>query len=324
MKRIQLENRSDLKSEIPLETPYSIFIDPSSVCNFKCTFCMNSKIVKPEIMDFSVYKKIIDDLQEFDTPVKVIRLYGFGEPLINKKFIEMVEYAKKSDKVLSVDTTTNASLLTHKYNEKLIESGIDRINISIESLTDDGYKSFTGRDISFDSLVENIRHLNSIKGDTIIFIKIAGDYLSEDEKSFFFETFKPISSGCDIEHTANCWYDLDVENVNKDVGIYGQPLDDIEICPYIFYSFLIQPDGKISLCFLDWNKKMIIGDTGKQSVKDAWTSELFNKIRIDMLEGKKNNICQKCSQLKAGMPVNLDPYKSELLKRMGQNGTFSQ
>jgi MoaA/NifB/PqqE/SkfB family radical SAM enzyme len=99
MKRIQLENRTNLKSEIPLEAPYCIFIDPSSACNFKCKFCMNHKIQNPQIMNFELYKSIIDSLQEFENPIKTIRLYGFGEPLINKNFCDMARYTKQSNKV---------------------------------------------------------------------------------------------------------------------------------------------------------------------------------------------------------------------------------
>jgi radical SAM protein with 4Fe4S-binding SPASM domain len=316
MKRIQIENRTDLKSEIPLEAPYSLFIDPSNACNFKCKFCMNGQIEKPKIMEFDLYKKIIDDLQEFKNPVKTIRLYGFGEPLLNNNFCDMVHYAKRSDKVLNVDTTTNASLINPKLAERLIFSGIDRINISIEGLSSKKYSDFTGKEINFDLLVENLTYLHSLKEDTVIFIKIAGDYLTEDEKLDFFKIFKPISDGCDIEYTMNCWYDTEVEGVNQKVGVYGQPLEDIDVCSYIFYSMMIQASGQVSVCFLDWNKKMLLGDVNKNSVKEIWSGDKFNQFRIDMLKGNKNKICKGCSQLKAGMPVNIDAYKNEILERI--------
>jgi radical SAM protein with 4Fe4S-binding SPASM domain len=316
MKRIQLENRSDLKAEIPLEAPYSLFIDPSTICNFKCKFCMNSKIEKPKVMDFTLYKKIIDDLQEFKTPIKVIRLYGFGEPLVNTNFCDMVKYAKKSDKVLSVDTTTNGSLIDKAYAEKLIMSGIDRINISIEGVNSDQYKRFTGCRVDFDKMVKNFEYLYKIRNKTTIFMKICGDYLIEAEKAEFYRVFEPISDGCDIEHTMSCWYDCQVENVNTSVGIYGQPLDDVSTCPYVFYSLLIQHSGAVSLCFLDWNKRLLIGDVRDNTIKKIWSGNELRTIQIAMLKNEKPAVCKTCQQLKAGMPVNLDPYKEELLKRL--------
>lgn len=316
MKRIQLENRTDLKSEIPLESPYCIFIDPSSACNFKCKFCMNHKIQNPQIMNFDLYKSIIDSLQEFENPIKTIRLYGFGEPLINKNFCDMVKYAKQSSKVLSVDTTTNASFLCRRFNLDLIASGIDRINISIEGIGSGQYKKFTGRDISFYDLIENIEHLYVNKKSTIIFIKINGDYLSEEEIKMFYDVFTPISDGCDVEYTMSCWYGIEVENKNIRVGVYGQPREDVKVCPYIFYSLMVQASGEVSVCFLDWDKKMVMGDVRKNSIKSIWNSDEFKMFRINMLRGARNSICANCDQLKAGMPVNLDEYAEDILRRI--------
>lgn len=315
MKRIQLEGRSDLKSEIPLETPYTIFIDPSSVCNFNCKFCMNKYIPEPKFMSYAVYLKLIKDLDEFEKPVKVIRLYGLGEPMLNQHFIDMVTVAKKSSKVLAVDTTTNGSKLSIDYNKKLIDSGIDRINISIEGMNSSQYKKFTGRKIDFKRLCKNIEHLYKNKTNLTIFAKINGDYLTDEEKEKFIEIFKPITDGCNIEYTMNCWYDIDVPDKNEELGVYGQKREEVDICPYIFYSMMVHADGICSVCFLDWKQRMIIGDTHLNSIKEIWGSEAFNSFRIDMLNGKKNQICMNCDQLKAGMPVNLDPYREKLLER---------
>lgn len=318
MKRLQLENRTDLKSEIPLRTPYCLFVDPSSVCNFKCVFCMNQKIKRPEIMEFSLFKKIIDDLEEFEDPIKTIRLYGFGEPFLNSSFCNMVYYAKKSRKVLNVDTTTNASLLNHELSKTLVESGIDRINISIEAMSTEKYREFTrNKKVVYEEIVEAISELYQIKSKTVIFVKINGDYLNDNEKQKFTDTFTSISDGCSIEHTMNCWRDFEFKETNKDVGIYGQPLKEVITCPYVFYSFLIHPDGYASSCFLDWNKKLVIGDVKNESVKSLWNDKIFNYLRLQMLhrERKSHPVCKSCNQLIAGMPTNLDNYVDEILKK---------
>lgn len=320
MKRIQLEKRTDLKSEIPLSTPYCIFIDPSTSCNFKCKFCMNHKLKHTQIMRFDLYKKIIDDLQEFESPVKTIRLYGFGEPLMNNKFCDMVRYAKNSNKVLNVDTTTNASLLNDELIDDIIDSGIDRINISIEAMSTDKYIEFTGnKNANFDKIVTNITKLfNNKKDGMTIFVKINGDFLSDNEKDQFNKIFSGISDGHAIEHTMNCWKDFEVENVNKEVGVYGQPLKEVSVCPYVFYSFLIHSDGLASICFLDWNKKLVLGDVKNESVKSLWNDKLFNEFRKMMLkkERKQHIICRNCNQLIAGMPVDLDNHIDDILTKI--------
>ena len=101
--RIQLNGRESLVDAIPLSTPWVIFVDPSDVCNFKCKFCPtgNIDLMKKvgrslKVMDFKLYKKIIDDIYKFDKPIKVLRLYKDGEPLLNPNFAKMVKYAKDS------------------------------------------------------------------------------------------------------------------------------------------------------------------------------------------------------------------------------------
>ena len=49
----------------------------------------------------------------------------------------------------------------------------------------------------------------------------------------------------------NCWYDFDGPKQNEEVGIYGQPIHEVDVCPYVFYSMSVNSDGAVSLCFLD-------------------------------------------------------------------------
>ena len=107
-----------------------------------------------------MFKKIVDDICEFDEPIKVLRLYKDGEPLLNPHFVDMIKYAKEKGCCDRVDTTTNAALLTHDLSLKIIEAGLDRINISIEGMTEDQYMEFSGAKIDFKKLVDEIDFLN--------------------------------------------------------------------------------------------------------------------------------------------------------------------
>ena len=111
--RKNLAGRTPLETVIPLSTPFVVFADPASSCNFKYTFCptghpdMIAETGRYQgVMKFEVFQKIIDDLADFDMPIKVLRMYRDGEPLLNKRFADMVAYAKKSGHVDYIDTTT--------------------------------------------------------------------------------------------------------------------------------------------------------------------------------------------------------------------------
>ena len=322
--RIQLEDREPLDKAIPLSTPWVIFVDPSDLCNFRCKFCPSSdrELLKSngrplKVMDLNLYKNIINDICEFDKPIKVLRLYLHGEPLMNPRFSDMVKYAKDSGCCDKIDTTTNASLLNPIRNLRIINAGLDRINISIEGVNIEQYLDFSLYKIKFDHLVNNISHFYDNRGSCEVFIKICGDSLSEEDKQKFYDIFGDICDGIFIEHTMNCWNGFDGPKQNEEVGIYGQPIKEVMVCPYVFYSMSINSDGTVSACFLDWNRKLFIGDVRKKSIKDIWNGTFLSAYRYMFLikERKNHNICGKCSQLSHGMPVDLDYKAKEILQR---------
>ncbi len=325
--RIELENRTKLEEVIPLETPFTVFVDPADICNFQCKFCptgnralMKKINRKAGLMDFGLYKKIIDDLCEFEDPIKVLRLYKDGEPLLNPEFANMIRYAKKHRCALQVDTTTNGSLLNPKKNIEIIEAGLDRINISLEGLSEEFYRDFAGYKINFDRFIANISHFYQNRGSCEVFIKIVGDYLSEDQKKQFFDIFGDIADRIFVEHVAPCWPNFQMQDVvaNQDVGIYGQQITQVQVCPYIFYSLSINSDGKVSLCFLDWSRELIVGDVKTESFKNIWNGEtLFNYRKMHLLKKRKGHpICGICGQLSHGLPDDIDPFADMLIERL--------
>ena len=258
--RIDLENRTKLETVIPLETPFIIFIDPSDKCNFKCKFCPtgNTELMKNTngrnfgAMDFNLYKKIINDLEEFEGKVKVIRLYKDGEPLLNKDFPNMISYAKKSPKVDRVDTTTNASLLNKDLSLKIIEAGLDRINISIEGMNSEQYLDFSKIKLDFNKLVENIAFFYENKKQCEVIIKINGDIITEEQKQDFYNIFGEIADGVNIESVMSCWpeFELDGIEVNMNRGLFGQEIKEVIVCPYVFYSMSINSSGIASVIWI--------------------------------------------------------------------------
>lgn len=326
--RINLENRTRLEEVIPLTTPMILFIDPASVCNFGCKFCptSNDELIKETgrwqgVMNFPLYQKIIDDLKEFDQPLKVLRLYKEGEPFLNKRLADMIRYAKDSGRVQYIDTTTNGFLLTPERVKPILDAGLDRINISVNGMSSQQFMEFAGVKVDFDKYVDNIRALYEMKGDCEICVKISGDFISDEDKSRFFETFGDYSDRIFIENLAPCWPEFDVENrlgmvITK--GIYDQPVGNVNTCPYIFYSTTVNSDGSVSMCFLDWAHKLIIGDLREQSLKEIWTGDVLYQHRMAHLRGKRkdNSVCGSCGQLAFCLPDNIDPYVDVLAEKL--------
>jgi MoaA/NifB/PqqE/SkfB family radical SAM enzyme len=325
--RIDLEKRTKLEEVIPLKAPFVIFVDPSDRCNFGCKFCptgnrqLMKEIGRPlKAMNFDLFKKIIDDIREFEQPIKVLRLYKDGEPLLNPRFADMVKYAKDNPQILTVDTTTNASLLNPKRNLEIIAAGLDRINISIEGINNKQYKEFSNYRIIFDKFIENIQHFYENRKQCEVIIKINGDILSGDDKKLFEDIFYNKANGIYIEHIMSCWpeFELAGVQVNQDVGVYGQEIKEVMICPYVFYSFSINSDGSASLCFLDWSRKLLIGNVNEASVLEIWNGENIHAYQKMFLMKKRKDhpLCRVCGQMTHGLPDDIDKYAEIILDRM--------
>jgi radical SAM protein with 4Fe4S-binding SPASM domain len=122
----------------------------------------------------------------------------------------------------------------------------------------------------------------------------------------------------------SCWpgFELETKGVhaNSEVGIYGQPIREVTVCPYIFYSFSINSNGTASACFLDWERKLIIGNARTESVKQIWRGAQLLAHQRMMLKGERKGhpVCGNCDQLKRGWPDDIDAWKEKLLKKLDE------
>ena len=161
-----------------------------------------------------------------------------------------------------------------------------------------------------------IRHLGTL-------LKIPAELITEQQHQEFYDTFGDYCDRIFIENFAPCWPEFDIEKrtgFTMSKGIYQQELTNTETCPYIFYSMSINSDGSASACFLDWARKLIVGDAKTQNIREIWNSVAFNRLRIQNLKGKRmeHPVCSKCGQLTHCLPDNIDPYQKELLTKVIQ------
>lgn len=112
-------------------------------CNLRCTYCMPEQGVVPKSHhDILSYEKMVEVAREAITlGIKKIRLTG-GEPLVRKGILYLVEQLKKLPNLEELTLTTNGVLL-ETMARPLKEAGVDRINISLDTLDPGKYKKLT-------------------------------------------------------------------------------------------------------------------------------------------------------------------------------------
>lgn len=327
--RVNKEQHTSLGEVAPLSQPYVLVVDPSNLCNFKCKFCPSGdmELIKSTgryqgFLDFELFKNIIDSLQEFDEPLRVLRLYKEGEPLLNKRFVDMVRYAKQSGYVKRVDTTTNGVLLNPELNRKLIQAGLDQINISVNGVSSEQINYYTRAKVDFDRYVDNIRDLYKNKGNCEISIKSIKEILNTKEQDKFFDIFGGIANRIVLENISPAWpqfiFHEDVA-MEFTCGNYGQEIVNRKVCPYIFYIMVVNASGTVSTCIGDWPNKQIVGDLKTQTVKEVWQGAALDKYRVDHLMGNRSEseFCGECQVVSHGTIDNMDMQAHDILKRMG-------
>jgi GTP 3',8-cyclase len=127
-------------------------------CNFRCQYCMPADglpwLEREEILRFEEIERIVRLMA--DMGVHDVRLTG-GEPLVRREFPALVGMLARVDGVEDLALTTNAYLL-ERDADALVEAGVTRVNVSIDSLQRDRFFQITRRD----SLGQVLRGLEAI------------------------------------------------------------------------------------------------------------------------------------------------------------------
>lgn len=314
--------RQDLGAVVPLATPYKLNIEPTNLCNIGCTFCPTAdhalvKSVRPQgIMTFELFKKLVEDIKEFPDKVKLMELYQDGEPLINKNFPEMARYLYDAGVAEKTKTKTNGVLLTPSMVERLAESRLTYIGISVLASNERDYQTIAQRKIHYADIVENVRRLHkATRGtETKLYIKMAQmPHFTQADIDQFYRDFESSADHIVIEQLHG-WSRTEVQDFSE--GMFqarGEPV----ACPYPLYQLTINWNGAVRTCCVDWSWKTTIGDAATNSVKQVWEGLQLYEFQRMHLEGRRheNIACKNCTLIHIRLD-DIDNQRLEILERI--------
>lgn len=300
--------RTALQQVVPLPVPYVVFIDPSGACNFKCKFCPCNRsdfmtTERHKMLEMRLFYKIVDDLIVLGGggQIKVINLYGFGEPFLNKNIIDMVRYIKQKNVCRELRITTNGYLLNPDLNRELIEAKVDMIRISVEALTAEDYQDICDVKIDFDAFCSNIADLYKISRntDTKVSVKTLNVALPDEKAAnYFYDTFESISDYTYIQDTTQAWAEFEafVPKGNYEAGNIGDMMDNDKICSFSLTTMTIHSNGSVGVCPQDWKFATQYGNVKDDSLLNLWNSKKLANIQKAHLNGKRCNMsyCKDC------------------------------
>ena len=290
--------------------PFSISFEPTTSCNLRCPECPSGlrAFTRPiGMLNNDFFRKTIDELHK---DMMYLIFYFQGEPYLNPAFLEMVSYA--SSLKIYTATSTNGHYLTDENARKTIESGLDRLIISLDGTTQDVYEQYRigGK---LEKVLEGARNIVKWKKE-----------LNSKTPYVFFQFLVVKPNEHQIEDVKRLAKEIGVDDVRfKTAQLYdyehGNPLmPSIEKyarykkkadgtyaikntlsnqCWKLWHSCVISWDGMVVPCCFDKDADYRLGDLKQDSFSKIWQSDTYKAFRKKLITGRKNiDICANCSE----------------------------
>ena len=322
------KGRTVLADVVPVRTPFVVGLWLGDICNFKCKYCVQSTSNTTDLykyfMDWDTFKVAADNLAIFPDKIKKILFQGTGEPLLNKNLPQMIKYLKERDVADTYEAVTNASMLTHDLSRKLIDAGLNRLCVSIQGVTDEKYWEICQAKVNLAKIVDELRYFYSYANENgkkcRVHIKTVNIALEPGEEKIFREIFSSCSDTLYVDTVVPVYQAVDYSNMcDGDTGMFGDKMGARVVCPPVFYTCYIMPNGDVVPCCAP-PQPMKYGSICDNTLVDIWNSPRRMNFLKMQLKGKRydNKVCAKCAFLNTSTyeEDNLDEAPEEILQRL--------
>jgi len=290
--------------------PFSLGIEPTTSCNLRCPECPSGlrSFTRPTgNLSEKTFKTIIDQMEDY---LIYLTFYFQGEPYLHPEFTRLVRYA--ADKSIFTTTSTNAHYLNDENSRKTVESGLNRIIISIDGTDQETFASYrVGGNL--ERVIEGTRNLVEwraklgSKTPQILFqflvvrqnehqveeIKKLGKEIKVDKVVFKTAQIYKFENGSPLIPKASKYarYKQDAD------GSWSikNPLDNH--CWKMWHSCVMTWDGRIVPCCFDKDASHQMGNIMDSDFLSIWNGENYRAFRQSLLHSRKNiDICKNCSE----------------------------
>jgi len=296
--------------------PSILGLETGNICNLRCPLCptgSNQEGLQKGFMKLSLFKIAVNQL--IDSLV-AINLFSWGEPLLNKDLIAMIEYIKIIKPSIKITTSTNLNFTDKNIIALLVKSGIDEIIVSCDGVSAQTYSQYrVGGD--FNLVIENLKFLaqknKEFKRSTLIVWNFLVFKHNEHEieqarrmaESFglnFRAGFIRTSMKDEIlkDHRQSIEKDLDWIPNNPQYSAYDKEKKItkkiIKTCRKPWQEISINWDGKVFPCCAIYGDIYSLGNINEHNIKIIWNSQIYQQARKEIM-GKcktKDTICGIC------------------------------
>jgi radical SAM protein with 4Fe4S-binding SPASM domain len=299
-----------LRRPVQWGRPFTLSFEPTTACNLRCPECPSglrsfSRATGNLKSDF--FRRTIDEIYR---DLLYLIFYFQGEPYINPDFLDMVAYARQ--KGIYTITSTNGHFLNSENARRTVESGLDRLIISVDGVTQEVYEQYRigGK---LETVLEGARNvvkwkknLNSATPHLIFQFLVVRP--NEDQIPAIYELAQSIGVDEVKLKTAQI-YDYEQGNpliplnekyaryAKQENGTYRLKNELLNHCWKLWHACVITWDGIVAPCCFDKDVAHPLGNLKEQSFDSIWQGEAYQSFRASLLKGRDQiDICTNCTE----------------------------
>lgn len=290
--------------------PMTISLEPTTACNLRCPECPSGlrAFTRPTgNLKEDFFSKTIGELHR---DLLYLIFYFQGEPYINPKFLDMVKHAR--ERGIYTITSTNGHFLNEENARRTIESGLDRLIISVDGTTQDTYESYR-REGKLETVLQGARNvvkwkkkLNSRTPHLIFQFLVVrhnehqipdiyrlAKEIGMDEVKLKTAQVYDYEQGNDLIPTIGKYARYEV----KSDGTWRVKNKLLNHCWKLWHACVITWDGLVVPCCFDKDALHRLGDLKKISFREIWKGAEYNRFRQSLLAGRDQiDICTNCTE----------------------------
>lgn len=285
-------------------------IEPTTACNLGCPECPSGlkQFTRPTgKLNLDLHQKMLDQVSG---SVFYINYYFQGEPFLHPQFLDLIKAAKKHR--IYTSTSTNAHFIDEEKANEIIDSGLDRLIISIDGLTQETYENYRvhgnlNKVIEASKLLVEAKKKKKSSTPHLIFQFLAvkaneheipavhslGNEIGVNEVRIKTAQLYDFKNGNPLM-PSNEKYARYKKNSD---GTYSLKYKTGNHCWRMWSGSVLTWDGKVVPCCFDKDAKHVLGSIEDLDFNSIWKSERYGKFRQAVLLGRNDiEICKNCSE----------------------------
>ena len=306
------EEKYNLIKNGKITIPRYMDVELTNLCNFRCCFCPTGTKSMQRVRGYmpdTVVEALIENIKKYNIPG--IRFIRWGEPTMHPKYLDIIASVKNTGAMVHINT--NGSLLDEIQIQKLIDLELDSIKFSFQGADEGTYNEMReGGD--YNRLLGILKQMYELRKDRMCpYIQVSTTLTGETIEQI--KSFKDdVEKYCDyynIGYTKLCHLNVENMKIDEEEKSKIRQLQQNEkihhvysdVCPEAFDKLSINWNGDVTLCDVDYDGYLVVGNILDMDIKQLFNSKAANQYR-DIIEKRQYGRIKCCSTCYETVPLH--------------------